>query len=154
EGGAARHARAEVVADLAEHDDGAAGHVLARVVARALDDGGGARVPHAEALAAAAADEQGAAGRAIEAGVADEHGNILERRAGRGAGVVVARPDHDASAGHALADVIVGLADEIELDAVGEEGAEALPGRAGVADNGGAARRQLASLEGDGAAEG
>src|SRR5690606_23391145 len=50
-GDAARHARGEVAPGRAEHYHGAARHVLAAMVARALDDGGGARVAHAEALA-------------------------------------------------------------------------------------------------------
>ena len=50
----------------AEHDDPAAGHVLAAVVADALDDGGGAGVAHAEPLADHAAQEDLAAGRAVE----------------------------------------------------------------------------------------
>ena len=50
-GDAAAHARGEVAAGRADHDDAAAGHVLAAVVADALDDGGGARVAHREPLA-------------------------------------------------------------------------------------------------------
>ena len=42
---------------VAEHDDPPAGHVLAAVVADALDHGGGAGVAHAEALADDAAQE-------------------------------------------------------------------------------------------------
>ncbi len=55
---AAAHARAEVAAGGAEHDDGAAGHVLAAVIADALDDGGRAAVAHGEALARAAGEER------------------------------------------------------------------------------------------------
>ena len=43
---AARHSRGEVAPDVAEDDHHAAGHVLAGVVAGALDDDGGARVAH------------------------------------------------------------------------------------------------------------
>ena len=39
---AACHARADIEPDVAEHDDGAAGHVLAGMVAGAFDDGDGA----------------------------------------------------------------------------------------------------------------
>ena len=60
-GDAARHAGAEVAAGVAEHDHATAGHVLAAVVADALDDRGGARVADAEALADDAAQEDLAA---------------------------------------------------------------------------------------------
>ena len=50
----------------AEHDDRAAGHVLAAVVADALDDGGRAGVADREPLPHQAADEHLAAGRAVE----------------------------------------------------------------------------------------
>ena len=50
----------------AEDDDPAAGHVLAAVVADALDDGGRAGVADAEALADHAAEEHLAAGGAVE----------------------------------------------------------------------------------------
>src|SRR4029077_729061 len=46
------------------------------------------------------------------------------------AGVVSGRADDDAAAAHALADIVVRFADELELDAGGEEGPEALPGAA------------------------
>ena len=48
---AAGHARAEVAPVRSEHDHRAARHVLAGVVADALDDRDGARVPHGEPLA-------------------------------------------------------------------------------------------------------
>jgi hypothetical protein len=55
-GHAAGHARREVAAGLAEHHDGAAGHVFAAVVARAFDDADRAGVAHGEALARDAAE--------------------------------------------------------------------------------------------------
>ena len=114
------HARAEVVAERAEDHDRSAGHVLARVVARALDHGGGAAVADAEPLPHPAGDEELPAGRAVEDGVAGQD---------RVAGVVGRRAHDDAAAALALADVVLGLADELERDAVGEERTEALPGR-------------------------
>ena len=51
----------EVAAGRAEDDDPAAGHVLAAVVAHALDDRGGAGVADAEALADPPAQEDLAA---------------------------------------------------------------------------------------------
>ena len=70
-GHAAAHAGGEVAPGPAEHDDAAAGHVLAAVIADALDHHGGAAVADAEALAGHAADERFAAGRAVERDVAD-----------------------------------------------------------------------------------
>ena len=79
---------------------------------RALDDRGRAAVAHAEPLPHPAGHVQLAAGRAVEDGVAREH---------RVAGVVGRRADDDAAAALALPDVVLGLADELEGDAVGEE---------------------------------
>src|SRR5204863_1142509 len=102
----------------------AAGHVLAAVVADALDDGARARVAHPEALAGEAAEERLARGRAVEDGVADDH--VLlggERRALR-------RADGDRAAREALAGVVVRVAEERQLDAGREPRAERLAGRA------------------------
>ena len=69
---AAAHARREVPAGPAEHDDPAAGHVFAAVIADAFDDGERAAVAHREAFAGDAAEVRLAAGRAVERDVADE----------------------------------------------------------------------------------
>ena len=72
----------EVAAGPAEHDDAAAGHVFAAVVADAFDDRVRAAVADGEALAGDAADVRLAAGRAVERDVADD--DVLlgdERRA-------------------------------------------------------------------------
>src|SRR4051812_45701421 len=58
EGDAAAHARGEVAARRPEHDHAAAGHVLAAVVADALDDRADARVAYGEALARQPAEER------------------------------------------------------------------------------------------------
>ena len=80
-GDAAAHAGREVAPGPAEHDDAAAGHVLAAVIADAFDDHRGAAVAHAEPLAGHAADERLAAGRAVERDVADDDVLLgLERR--------------------------------------------------------------------------
>src|SRR3954471_2497133 len=72
-GDAAAHAGGEVASRRPEHDDPAAGHVLAAVVADALYHRAHTRVAHAEALAREAAEE-GAPGRgAVQHGVADHH---------------------------------------------------------------------------------
>ena len=64
-----------------EHDDAAAGHVFAAVIADGFDDRMHAAVAHAEALARHAADVRLAAGRAIQRDVADDDVLLrLERR--------------------------------------------------------------------------
>src|SRR5207249_9715344 len=94
--------------------------VLAAVVADALDHRGDAAVAHAEALAGLAAEEDLAARRAVQRDVA--HDDVLLRREGR----VARRVDDDAPAREALAEVVVGVARELDGDAGGEPGAEAL----------------------------
>ena len=77
---------------VAEHDDAAAGHVLAAVVADALDHRGGARVAHAEALADDAAEEDLAAGRAVGDDVAGDDVLLGGERGRRGPGCTTIRP--------------------------------------------------------------
>ena len=95
----------EVAPGRAEHDDAPAGHVLAAVVADALDDGVRARVAHREALAGQPAEERAAARRAVEDGVADD--DVLLGGEGR-------RPRAACTASvpprQALARVVVGVA--------------------------------------------
>ena len=78
----AGHPGAEVAAVRPEDDDGAAGHVLARVVADALDHGHRAGVAHREALARRAGAVELAAGGAVEDRVADEARRRPRRRPG------------------------------------------------------------------------
>ena len=75
-----------------EHDHPAAGHVLAAVVADALDDGEGARVAHAEALADDAAQEDLAAGRAVGDHVAGDDVVLGDERSPSAAGARSRRP--------------------------------------------------------------
>src|SRR4051812_18539818 len=93
---AAAHARREVAAGRAEHDHAAAGHVLAAVIADALDDRAHARVAHGEALAGQAAEERAARGRAVEQRVADDDVRL------RGERDVLRGPHGQHAAGHAL----------------------------------------------------
>ena len=72
-----------------------------------LDDGECTRVPDGETRARASGDVELATGGAVEHGVAHQD---------RIPGVVGRRDDHDTSAVHALAHVVVGFADEGELD--------------------------------------
>ncbi len=109
-----------------------------------LDHREGAGVPDTEPGPRRTGAVQLAAGGAVEDGVAHQH---------RVAGVVARRHDHDPAPVHALADVVVGLADQRQGDAVGEEGAEGLA-RLAQEDGPGEARRDvLSEVVGDLAAE-
>src|ERR671930_441461 len=68
EGEAAAHARREVAARAAEDDHATAGHVLAAVIAHALDDGDRPGVAHGEALTGQPAEERASARGAVEDG--------------------------------------------------------------------------------------
>src|SRR3954452_24674809 len=140
----ARHAGGEVAADLTEHDDGAVRHVLAAVGADSLDDGDRSGVPDREPLARAPGAVELAARRAVQDGVPEQ-----VRRSDR----VRRRDDDDAPAAHALADAVVRLALQIELDAGREECAEALAGRAAEARANAARRGTRAEAGRDGSAE-
>src|SRR5690606_26487188 len=123
-----RHPGREVAPGLAEDDDDAAGHVFAAVVAGALDHRDRARVAHREALARDAVEVGLAGDRAVEHGVADD--DVVGRLAVDVSGLA----DDHAAAREALADVVVGVADEVERDAMDQPGTEALPGDALEAD--------------------
>src|SRR5205823_12172032 len=122
-GDAARHAGGEIAPGLAEHHHDAAGHVFAAVVAGAFDHRDGARVAHREALAGDAAEIALALDGAVEHGVSDDDRFLgLEAAIGR-------RPNDNAAAREALADIVVGVTLELEGHAAREPGAEALAGR-------------------------
>ena len=92
--------------------------------AEALDDRLRAAVADREPHPGPADDVEPAGGGAEEA---DVPGDGRGRRIGDDLGL---RPDDDGPARQALADVVVRLADEGQLDALGEERAEALAGGA------------------------
>ena len=96
-----------------EHHHPTTGHVLAAVVADALDDRGRAGVPHREPLADDAAEEHLARGRAVEDHVAGDDVVLGDERRIR------RRRDDDAAAREALAEVVVGVALEPQRDARG-----------------------------------
>src|SRR4051812_49323266 len=98
-GDAARHAGREVTARSAEHHHHTAGHVLAAMIARALDDRDGAGIAHREALARDAAEIALALDRAVQHRVADDDG-LLRHDAGR----LARRINDDAPSREALAD--------------------------------------------------
>src|SRR5262249_28959391 len=102
----------------------AAGHVLAAVIADALDHRRGAAVAHRESLSGQPGGVELAAGGAVEHGVSDDD-VLLRREACSGRGT-----HDDPAAGEALADVVVGVALELERDSRRQERAEALACRA------------------------
>ena len=122
-GDAAGHARGEVAAGPADHHDAAAGHVLAAVVADALDHGVNAGVADAEALAGHAADVRLAGRGAVEGHVAGD--DVLLGHEGG----LARREEDDLAAREPLAEVVVGVALEGQRHAVRDEGAEALARR-------------------------
>src|SRR6185295_10089725 len=122
-GDAARHAGREVAARAAEHHHDAPGHVFAAMIARAFHHRDGAGVAHREALAGDAAEIALALDRAVQHRVADD-----DRLLGHDAGGLARRIDDDAPAREALADIVIGLAFELEGDAAHEPGAKTLPG--------------------------
>ncbi len=124
EGDAAGHAGGEVAAGFTQDHYTASGHVFAAVVAGALDHGQGAGVADGEALAGHTLQIHFAAGGAVEADVAD-HDVLLGDEAGG-----ARRVNDHLAAGEALAHVVAGVAFELEGDALGQEGAEGLAGRA------------------------
>ena len=90
----------------------------------------GARVAHREALAREPAEERAAGRRAVEHGVADDDVLLgLERR-------VLGRADGQHAAGQALAGVVVGVAEQRQLDARRQPRAERLPGASRAACSG------------------
>ena len=98
---------ADLVAVDLDADDAVVG------IADALDDRVRARVPHREALAGQPAEERRPGGRAVEDGVADDH-VLVRREAG-----TLWRPHGEDASREPLADVVVRVAVEHELDARG-----------------------------------
>ena len=94
------------------------------MVAHALDHGRGAGVADGETLAGDAVQEGLAGGCAVEDNVADQDAFLGQEAGGLG------RIGDDASAGKALAEIVVGVAFQFQRDAGGNERAEALAGRA------------------------
>src|SRR5438876_8147015 len=101
------------------------GHVLAAMVAHALNDRAGSAVAHGKALSRPPRGKQPAAGGAIEDGIAEDDVPIghAHQRPGR--------PDHDDAARHPFADIIVGFPLQHQGYARHTEGTEALPGGTG-----------------------
>lgn len=135
----AGHAVAEALAERAEVEHGAAGHVLAPEVAEALDDGGRTGVADGEPVTGLALDEGATTGGPEQREVADQHVAALLGAAATGGA------DDDPSAALALADAVVRGAGVLEHDAVVVEDAVGLPGRALRADRDRAVHQPAAS---------
>mmetsp|Transcript_22327 Transcript_22327/g.69936 ORF Transcript_22327/g.69936 Transcript_22327/m.69936 type:complete len:407 (-) Transcript_22327:4711-5931(-) len=124
---AARHARGEVAARVTKDNDATASHVLAAVVAEALDDGERARVSHAEPLAGLAAKERLAGGRAVAGNVA--HDDVVRGHKVVLPQLLVRRRDDDSPAREALAATVVRVAAHVDRHAGREREPEALSRR-------------------------
>ena len=124
-GGSPGHARGKVPPHVSQHHDRTRGHVLAAMVAHALNDRAGSAVAHGKALSRPPRGKQPAAGGAIEDGIAEDDVPIghAHQRPGR--------PDHDDAARHPFADIIVGFPLQHQGYARHTEGTEALPGGTG-----------------------
>mmetsp|Transcript_111573 Transcript_111573/g.315059 ORF Transcript_111573/g.315059 Transcript_111573/m.315059 type:complete len:613 (-) Transcript_111573:2912-4750(-) len=123
---AAAHASAEVLTSSPEHRDTATCHVLAAMVACALDHGPGAGVAHGEALRTNAAHEANPRGRTVKASVADNdilfgHEAILE--------ALPVWVNREGAAAEALAEVVLSVALELQEDTAHCEGAKRLARR-------------------------
>ena len=134
---AARHAGGEVLPDLAQDERQTARHVLAAMVAAALDHHGGTGVAYAKALAGQAVNETATARGAKERNIA--HDDVLVELVGR---MRVGAHRHLA-ARKALAKVVVGVAAHVERNAARQEGAKALTGRTIAIDGDGAGGQAL-----------
>src|SRR5439155_10259599 len=121
----ATHAGGEIAPGTADHDDGAAGHVFAAVVAGAFDDGGGAGITDAEALAGDAAKVRFAGDRPVHHRIPDD--DVVFGCRGR---LRVGIDDHSA-ARETLADVVVGRTLQLEGHATGEKRSKTLARSAG-----------------------
>ncbi len=121
---AARHSGREVTTCRSEHEHCPSRHVLTGVVTDAFDHGNRAGVAHTETLPYLATYHRLAPRRSVENDVARDHLLFGGRRRRR------MRTHDDVAPGQALAQVVVGIADESKRYAPWQERAEALPGRA------------------------
>ena len=119
-GNAAAHAGGKIAPGFAEYGHRAAGHVFAAMVARALDHRRGARQAHGKTLSRNPAEKGLARGRAVQGRVAND--GVLGRETTK---VDAWAHDHPAPT-QAFAGVVVGVADQVQSDALGQESTERL----------------------------
>src|SRR2546423_7356699 len=112
-GETAGHSRAKVQTERTEHEDDAASHVFAAVLADTFNYGKGAAVADAETLAGASCDIELARCCAVENGISGE--NVATARRGRPG------RNGNRAARHAFADVVVGFAGELQGNTIREE---------------------------------
>src|SRR6266851_1074901 len=124
-GDATAHPRREIPSGPAQHDDGAARHVLTSVIANALDHRACAAVAHREAFTGEAAEERLAGGGSVERDVADQD-ILLSLETGD-----ARRPDRHEAAGESLAAIVIRVAFEVERNARRQPCAKTLSRRTG-----------------------
>ena len=110
---------------LAQHHHAPAGHVFATVIAYGFHDGVDAGVAHAETFTGHAVHEHFAAGRAVKRHVADDDVFLGDKSR------TFRRINDDFAAAQTLAEIIVGVAFQLNRHALGHERTEALAGAAG-----------------------
>src|SRR5215475_658637 len=120
-GNAPRHSRRKVPPGGTNHHHHPAGHVFAAMVACTLHHRHGARVAHGKALPGDAAEIALTGDGSVEHRVADDDA-LFRYDAGIGMG-----PHDQLATGKSLADVVIGLTDEVEGDTVREPRTKALP---------------------------
>ena len=106
------HTGGKISSSLAQHDDCAARHILAAVVADTFHDDVRTGIAHAESLARNAGNKSAAACRAVERDIADDDVfGSLER-----AGAI--REDDQSAAGKPLAEIVVAVSLKRECHAL------------------------------------
>src|SRR5690606_38997089 len=118
------HARADVVTRPTHQAAHAAGHVFTAVVASALGGRVTAGVAHGDPRTRNPRHGQLDTGGAIQAGVADDGGLF------RAEGTARRRSDDQLAAGHALADIVVGVPFQVHVQSAHVPYPEALSGSA------------------------
>src|SRR5258708_35988558 len=118
-GQTASHSRAEVHSRWSQNHGHTCGHVFATVLTNAFDHGECTAIPDRESFAHPARDVEFATGRTVQQSVTRKH--VAPQRG------FFPACNRNRTAGQTFADVIVGLADEPEVQSLGEKSAKSLP---------------------------
>jgi hypothetical protein len=118
------HPGPEIISDTSKDRDSATCHILTAIGSTALNNGIGPRITNSEAYPGLASGEQFARCRPIQAGVADNGVVPSLKRGCRW------RTQLNGGAGQALSDVIIGITNNIEQQALHTERAKGLAGTA------------------------
>mmetsp|Transcript_5396 Transcript_5396/g.10834 ORF Transcript_5396/g.10834 Transcript_5396/m.10834 type:complete len:683 (+) Transcript_5396:2645-4693(+) len=140
---ATRHARAEVLANLADDDAAAARHVLQPVVPAPLDHRDSARVADGKALPRNASEERLPRGGAVQRDVA---GDDVVLRLEPASQILGVRHDDNLAATQPLARAVVAVADDIHRDARRQERSERLTRTPPHVDGDGVIRQALLAV--------